>query len=245
MPYMLGIYISTLHIVCLAINKLYAEAVVVQNRKSHSIMKTLSHTQYSSIASSSSSLFQHNPALQWQKQRCKVYRTYPALSRTIIRASLSYSVSNKASPAAVMPRETKLQQRRAANATPLTPINYLERAAVVYGDCPAILYNDTVRTWSEMYKRCLKLASSIASLGIKRGDVVSVVAPNIPAMSELHFAVPMAGAILNTINLRLDATPSPICSSTAAPSSSSPTVSPSPSSTRPSRSSLPISTARP
>ncbi|XP_047956624.1 2-methylpropanoate--CoA ligase CCL4-like [Salvia hispanica] len=168
-------------------------------------MKTLSHTQYSSIASSSSSLFQHNPALQWQKQRCKVYRTYPALSRTIIRASLSYSVSNKASPAAVMPRETKLQQRRAANATPLTPINYLERAAVVYGDCPAILYNDTVRTWSEMYKRCLKLASSIASLGIKRGDVVSVVAPNIPAMSELHFAVPMAGAILNTINLRLDA----------------------------------------
>ncbi|KAL1540734.1 2-methylpropanoate--CoA ligase ccl4 [Salvia divinorum] len=164
-------------------------------------MKTLSHTLYCSISSSSSSLFQHNPALQWKIQSCKVVIE----SRTIIKGSLSYSVSSKASPAAVIPPVTTVQPGRAANATPLTPLNYLERAAVVYGDCPAILYNDTVRTWSETYKRCLKLASSIVALGIKRGDVVSVVAPNIPAMSELHFSVPMAGAILNTINLRLDA----------------------------------------
>lgn len=88
---------------------------------------------------------------------------------------------------------------------PLTPIGFLERAALVYGDCPSILYNDTTRTWSQTHTRCLKLASSIVSLGINTGDVVSVLAPNIPAMCELHFAVPMAGAILNAVNLRLDA----------------------------------------
>ncbi|XP_051139743.1 2-methylpropanoate--CoA ligase CCL4-like [Andrographis paniculata] len=78
---------------------------------------------------------------------------------------------------------------------------------MVYGDSPAILYSDTCcRTWSQTNTRCLQLASSIASLGITRGDVVSVVAPNVPAMVELHFAVPMSGAVLNTVNLRLDAT---------------------------------------
>ncbi|KAL8550038.1 hypothetical protein ACS0TY_008751 [Phlomoides rotata] len=98
-----------------------------------------------------------------------------------------------------------VQPTAAANSTPLTPIQYLERAAIVYGDCPAILYNETTRTWSEFHTRCLKLASSIVNMGIKRGDVVSVVAPNVPAMCELHFAVPMSGAVLNNVNLRLDA----------------------------------------
>ncbi|GMN74596.1 hypothetical protein TIFTF001_055436, partial [Ficus carica] len=92
-----------------------------------------------------------------------------------------------------------------ANSSPLTPLGFLERAAVVYADCPSVVYNDTSYTWSETHWRCLSVASSIvASLGIKRGDVVSVVAPNVPAMYELHFAVPMAGAILNNINTRLD-----------------------------------------
>ncbi|CAI9110370.1 OLC1v1010379C1 [Oldenlandia corymbosa var. corymbosa] len=91
------------------------------------------------------------------------------------------------------------------NSCPLTPVGFLERAAVVYGECPSIIYNETTQTWSETYTRCLKLASAISSLRIKKGDVVSVVAPNIPAMYELHFAVPMTNAILNTINLRLDA----------------------------------------
>nr|UPT51119.1 acyl-activating enzyme 8 [Pogostemon cablin] len=95
-----------------------------------------------------------------------------------------------------------------ANSTPLTPIDFLERAAIVYGDCPSILHNNTTApTWSETYSRCLKLASAISSLGISRGDVVSIVAPNVPAMYELQFAVPMAGAVLNNINLRLDANP--------------------------------------
>ncbi|GMN58399.1 hypothetical protein TIFTF001_027495 [Ficus carica] len=93
-----------------------------------------------------------------------------------------------------------------ANSSPLTPIGFLERSATVYGDCPSIVYNDSVYTWSETYQRCLRLASSIVvSLGIKRRQVVSVVAPNIPAMYELHFAVPMAGAVLNNLNTRLDA----------------------------------------
>ncbi|KAL8038141.1 hypothetical protein ABFX02_11G085100 [Erythranthe guttata] len=90
------------------------------------------------------------------------------------------------------------------NSSPLTPLGFLERAAVVYADCPSIIYNSTTYTWSETYRRCLKMASSLSSLGIKRSDVVSVVAPNIPAMYELHFAIPMSGAVLNTVNLRLD-----------------------------------------
>nr|XP_004231632.1 probable acyl-activating enzyme 6 [Solanum lycopersicum] len=91
------------------------------------------------------------------------------------------------------------------NSTPLTPITFLERAAIIYGDCPSIVYNHSTYNWSQTHSRCLKVASSIVSLGIQRNQVVSVVAPNIPAMYELHFAVPMAGAVLNTINLRLDA----------------------------------------
>ncbi|KAK4486801.1 hypothetical protein RD792_006608 [Penstemon davidsonii] len=90
------------------------------------------------------------------------------------------------------------------NSSPLTPIGFLERAATVYSDCPSIIYNSTTYTWYQTYQRCLKMASSISSLGIKKNDVVSVLAPNIPAMYELHFAIPMSGAVLNTINLRLD-----------------------------------------
>ncbi|KAH8480435.1 hypothetical protein H0E87_030626 [Populus deltoides] len=88
---------------------------------------------------------------------------------------------------------------------PFTPIGFLERAATVYGDCPSIIYNSTTYTWSQTYRRCLKVASSLSSNGIKPGQVVSVVAPNVPAMYELQFAVPMSGAILNNINTRLDA----------------------------------------
>ncbi|XP_058090314.1 2-methylpropanoate--CoA ligase CCL4-like [Magnolia sinica] len=92
-----------------------------------------------------------------------------------------------------------------ANSSPLTPIGFLERAATVYGSCPSIIYNDSVHTWSQTHQRCIKLASALHSMGINPGDVVSVVAPNIPAMYEMHFSVPMCGAILNTINIRLDA----------------------------------------
>lgn len=92
-----------------------------------------------------------------------------------------------------------------ANSTPLTPLVFLERAATVYGDSPSIIYNNTTYTWADTHRRCLQLASSLSSIGISRGHVVSVVSPNVPALYELHFAVPFAAAVLNTINTRLDA----------------------------------------
>ncbi|CAN6992993.1 unnamed protein product [Brassica oleracea var. botrytis] len=94
----------------------------------------------------------------------------------------------------------------AANSPPLTPLSFLERAAAVNGDCTSIVYGtNTVYTWRETNLRCLRVASSLSSIGIGKSDVVSVLSPNTPAMYELQFAVPMSGAILNNINTRLDA----------------------------------------
>ncbi|KAL0423599.1 UNVERIFIED_CONTAM: putative acyl-activating enzyme 10 [Sesamum radiatum] len=173
-------------------------------------MYPLRQTHASSSLLSSSSAFHEKLAAPWRKS-CPPSTNYfqsSAKKSTIIKASLSLPLSNSSSTLPLTPEtETakKVQPRSAANACPLTPMDFLERAAVVYGDCPSILYNETSRTWAETHTRCLKLASSIVSLGIKKGDVVSVVAPNVPAMCELHFSVPMAGAVLNNINLRLDA----------------------------------------
>ncbi|EOA20316.1 hypothetical protein CARUB_v10000624mg [Capsella rubella] len=94
----------------------------------------------------------------------------------------------------------------AANSPPLTPLGFLERAATVYGDCTSIVYgSNTSYTWRDTNLRCLRVASSLSSLGIGKSDVVSVLSPNTPEMYELQFAVPMSGAILNNINTRLDA----------------------------------------
>ncbi|KAI3722943.1 hypothetical protein L2E82_34167 [Cichorium intybus] len=98
-----------------------------------------------------------------------------------------------------------LRNPNEANSSPLTPLGFLERAATVYGDSPSLVYNHLTYTWSDTFRRCLRLASSISGLGIGKGDVVSVLAPNIPAIYELHFAAPMTGAVINTINTRLDA----------------------------------------
>ncbi|KAL8194020.1 hypothetical protein R6Q57_026262 [Mikania cordata] len=94
---------------------------------------------------------------------------------------------------------------RPANSTPLTPLTFLDRCATVYGDSPSIIYGHTTYTWKQTRQRCLQLASSISNLGIKTLQVVSVIAPNIPAMYELYFAIPFAGAVINSINTRLDA----------------------------------------
>lgn len=96
-------------------------------------------------------------------------------------------------------------KRSSANSCPLTPLTFLQRAAVVYGDSPSLVYNSTTFTWSQTQSRCLRAASAIAALGFGPGAVVSVLAPNIPAMYELQFAVPMAGCVINNINTRLDA----------------------------------------
>ncbi|KAJ9540980.1 hypothetical protein OSB04_027486 [Centaurea solstitialis] len=90
------------------------------------------------------------------------------------------------------------------NSTPLTPLTFLDRCAAVYGDCNSVVYGGTTYTWNQTRTRCLQVASSISKIGIKRHQVVSVVAPNIPAMYELYFAIPFAGAVINSINTRLD-----------------------------------------
>ncbi|MBB5510280.1 acyl-CoA synthetase [Paraburkholderia atlantica] len=96
-------------------------------------------------------------------------------------------------------------QRRDANHVALSPIDFLVRASEVYGGLPAVVYGRVNRTWGETFERCVRLASALASLGIKRGDTVAVMLPNIPAMVETHFGVPMAGAVLNALNTRLEA----------------------------------------
>ncbi|CAK9160767.1 unnamed protein product [Ilex paraguariensis] len=92
-----------------------------------------------------------------------------------------------------------------ANFVPLTPITFLKRASMVYSNRTSVIYAGVRFTWQQTYDRCCRIASSLRSLNIVKNDVVSVLAPNIPAMYEMHFAVPMAGAVLNTINSRLDA----------------------------------------
>ncbi|WP_105132861.1 acyl-CoA synthetase [Burkholderia sp. BE12] len=95
--------------------------------------------------------------------------------------------------------------RHDANYVPLTPIDFLVRAAEVYGERTAIVHGDVRRTWGETHTRARQLASALAQAGVARGDTVAALLPNIPAMVEAHFGVPMAGAVLNTINTRLDA----------------------------------------
>jgi fatty-acyl-CoA synthase len=92
-----------------------------------------------------------------------------------------------------------------ANFQPLTPLSLLARTAAVYPHLTSTLYDGRSFTWAETYDRCRKLASCLVALGIGEGDTVAAMLPNVPAMHELHFAVPMAGAVLNTLNLRLDA----------------------------------------
>src|SRR3954464_6684054 len=96
--------------------------------------------------------------------------------------------------------------RNPANFQPLTPLTFLERAAAVYPKHTAIIHGQLRRNYAEFYARARKLASALAARGIKRGDTVSVVLANTPAMLEAHYGVPMTGAVLNTINTRLDAT---------------------------------------
>ncbi len=93
----------------------------------------------------------------------------------------------------------------AANYTPLSPLSFLTRAAEVYPDHTAVVHTDKQLSWSEVHSRCETAAKRMHALGIETGDVVAVIAPNIPALFELHFSVPMCGAILNAINTRLEA----------------------------------------
>jgi fatty-acyl-CoA synthase len=102
------------------------------------------------------------------------------------------------------PYETDLP-RNAANFQPLTPLSFLARAAGVYPDRTAIIHGPRSWTYREFYARTRKLASALAQRGIRRGDTVSAVLANTPALLEAHYGVAMAGGVLNTINTRLDA----------------------------------------
>src|SRR5215467_12431736 len=102
------------------------------------------------------------------------------------------------------PYDTDLD-RNAANYVPLSPLGFLQRAAAVFPQRPAVVHGTRRYSWAETYGRCRRLASALAKRGIGKGDTVAVMAPNIPEAFEAHFGVPMAGAVLNALNVRLDA----------------------------------------
>ena len=102
------------------------------------------------------------------------------------------------------PYDTDLD-RNPANFQPLTPLSFLSRAADVYPDQIAIIHGQCSWSYRQFYARTRQLASALKKRGISRGDTVAVVLPNAPAMLEAHYGVPMAGAVLNSINTRLDA----------------------------------------
>jgi fatty-acyl-CoA synthase len=95
--------------------------------------------------------------------------------------------------------------RNPANYQPLTPLGFLERAAAVFPNHTAIIHGQLTRSYAEFYARARRLASALAKRGIKRGDCVSAMLANTPAMLECHYGVPMTQGVLNTLNTRLDA----------------------------------------
>jgi fatty-acyl-CoA synthase len=101
------------------------------------------------------------------------------------------------------PYETGLD-KNAANYVPLSPIGFLLRSASVYPNRLAVAYGERRYSWREVLERCRRLAAALTARGVGRGDTVAVMAPNIPETFEAHFGVPMAGAVLNALNIRLD-----------------------------------------
>jgi len=104
---------------------------------------------------------------------------------------------------ATHPYETGLD-KNAANYVPLSPTGFLLRSASVYPDRLAVAYGERRYSWREALERCRRLAAALTARGVGRGDTVAVMAPNIPETFEAHFGVPMAGAVLNALNIRLD-----------------------------------------
>ncbi|WP_152207467.1 acyl-CoA synthetase [Marinobacter changyiensis] len=95
-------------------------------------------------------------------------------------------------------------EKTTANYVPLSPLSFIKRAASVYPDRTALIYNETRYSWQQTYARSRRLASLLQSSGVARGDVVATLLPNVPALYEAHFGIPMVGAVLNAINIRLD-----------------------------------------
>ena len=95
-------------------------------------------------------------------------------------------------------------ERNSANFTPITPLLFLERSAEIYPNRVAVIHGKLRQTWMQTYERCRRLASALQKHGIGLGDTVAVMLPNTPPMVEAHFGIPMAGAVLNALNTRLD-----------------------------------------
>ena len=94
--------------------------------------------------------------------------------------------------------------RTEANFAPFTPLAFIQRTAEVYPDKLAIVHGELRQNWAQTYDRCRQLASALQKHGIGKNDTVAAMLPNTPPMVEAHFGVPMAGAVLNTLNTRLD-----------------------------------------
>ena len=113
-----------------------------------------------------------------------------------------------------LPRDTIYDRdldRVPANHQPLTPLGYLDRAAGAFPDQVAVIHGPLRRSYAALYARCRRLASALSRQGLGRGDTVAVMLANTPAMIECHYGVPMTGAVLNTLNTRLDAAAIAFC----------------------------------
>jgi fatty-acyl-CoA synthase len=95
--------------------------------------------------------------------------------------------------------------KTAANFVPLSPLSFLNRAEALHAPRTAVIYGDMQRSWAQMATRIRQIATGLQTYGITKGDTVSVLCPNIPELFELHFAVPLTGAVINTLNTRLEA----------------------------------------
>ncbi|OMO58429.1 AMP-dependent synthetase/ligase [Corchorus olitorius] len=95
--------------------------------------------------------------------------------------------------------------KNAANYTALTPLGFLERAATVHPTRKAVVHGSRSYTWLQTYQRCRRLASALSKRSVGVGSTVAIIAPNVPALYEAHFGIPMAGAVVNTVNIRLNA----------------------------------------
>ncbi|MBV8798599.1 MAG: acyl-CoA synthetase [Alphaproteobacteria bacterium] len=150
------------------------------------------------------------PAAKAGKPRTRVRRPIearprrrkPLLQRT---SEAAVRLARKLAPALPRSPYDHGLERTPANYQPLTPLTFLERAAAVFPERVAIIHGTTRHTYAEFYGRARRFASALAKRGIGRGDTVAVMLANTPPMLESHYAVPMTGAVLNTLNTRLDA----------------------------------------
>ena len=143
----------------------------------------------------------------------------PATPKPVVRPSFRRPSKNRtsvsrmpgarpASPKAALAAHNIYERdldKTSANYAPLTPLQFMERAASIYPDTIALIHGERRQSWAETYARCRQLASALAQIGIGVGDTVAIMAPNIPEMYEAHFGVPMTGGVLNSLNTRLDA----------------------------------------